>query len=56
MTAAFAVSFARGYDIRQALTYAVAVSAANALTMETGQFKPEDMERLLPFVTVDKVG
>ncbi len=55
MLAAFAVGFARGYAIEKALAYAVAVSAANALTMETGSFRTEDMERLLRQVTVEKL-
>ena len=37
------------------LRYAVAVSAANALTMQTGSFRKEDMERILPQVTVKKL-
>lgn len=52
MLAAFAVSFARGYEIQEALKYAVAVSAANALTMATGHFETADMERILPLVKI----
>ena len=42
MTAAFAVAFARGLSVQEALRYAIAVSAANAMTMETGRFREED--------------
>lgn len=56
MLASFAVGFARGYAIEEALRYAVAVSAANALTMATGHFEMEDMERILPEVVVEQVG
>lgn len=42
MTAAFAVAFARGLSVQEALRYAIAVSAANAMTMETGSFREED--------------
>lgn len=52
MVAAFAVGFARGYEIEDTLKYAVAVSAANALTMKTGSFDQEEMESLREKVTV----
>lgn len=55
MLAAFAVGFARGYSIQDSLKYAVAVSAANALTMATGHFEIEDMEKIYPAVTVEKL-
>ncbi|MDY3920480.1 MAG: 1-phosphofructokinase [Candidatus Limivivens sp.] len=55
MTAAFAVGFARKYSVEEMLRYAIAVSAANALTMQTGSFCREDMERILPQVTIEKV-
>ncbi|HIS30406.1 MAG TPA: 1-phosphofructokinase [Candidatus Limivivens intestinipullorum] len=55
MTAAFAVGLKRGYETPKMLRYAVAVSAANALTMQTGSFRKEDMERILPQVTVKKL-
>ena len=56
MLAAFAVGFARGYSIEETLGYAVAVSAANALTMATGYFEKKDMEQLLTQVEVTKQG
>ncbi len=56
MLAAFAVGFARGYAIEKTLRYAVAVSAANALTMATGHFEKEDMERLYQQAEVTKMG
>ena len=37
------------------LRYAVAVSASNALTMKTGNFRQEDMEEILPKVTIEEV-
>lgn len=43
MTAAFAVGFARGLRIDDTICYAVAVSSANAMTMETGSYRKEDM-------------
>lgn len=55
MTAAFAVGFARGYSIEETLRYGISVSAANALTMETGNFLPEDQKRIYPQVVVEKV-
>ncbi len=55
MLAAFAVGFARGYAIEESLKYAVAVSAANALTMATGHFEKEDMDNIFPKVVVERV-
>lgn len=55
MVAAFAVGFARGYGLEETLKYAVAVSAANALTMATGNYKPEDRDRILSQVTIEKI-
>lgn len=52
MTAAFAVGMARGYSVEDMLRYAVAVSAANALTIQTGSFREEDLEAILPRVEV----
>lgn len=56
MVAAFAVGFARGYGMEETLRYAVAVSAANALTMATGSYKPEDRDRILPQVEIERIG
>lgn len=55
MLASFAVGFARGYTIEESLKFAVAVSAANALTMATGHFEKEDMEAIYPKVVVERV-
>lgn len=52
MVAAFAVGLARNYRIEECLKYAVSVSAANALTMETGHFKTDDQKRLYDQVQV----
>ena len=51
----FATGFAQGWELPQVIRYAVAISAANALTKETGCFQPEDLERLLPQVTVEQL-
>lgn len=55
MTAAFAVGLSRGYSIEETLRYAVAVSAANAMTMQTGNFRQEDMEKILPEVEMLRI-
>lgn len=55
MVAAFAVGFSRGYGIEETLRYAVAVSAANALTMATGNYKPEDRDKILPQVEIERI-
>lgn len=54
MVGGFAVGYARGWDDAQKLRYAIAVSAANALSMGTGSYAPADLERLLPLVVVSK--
>lgn len=46
MVAAFAVGFQRGYTLEETLKYAIAISAANAMTMVTGHFEPEVMEEI----------
>lgn len=55
MVAALAVGLARGYDIEESLRYAVAVSAANTLTMTTGFFKKQDMESIYKNVRITSV-
>ena len=56
MVAGFAVGFVRGLPIGEAFRIALAVSAASALSLFTGDFDPEDYDRLLPGVTVDRIG
>lgn len=53
MVAAFAVSFERGYSLKEALKYAVAVSAANTLTTTTGHYHPEDMRKIYNLIEVE---
>lgn len=55
MVAAFAVGFARDYTIEEMLRYAIAVSAANTLTMATGSFKEEDMKMLYDRVMISRL-
>lgn len=52
MVAGFAVGTARGDSMEETIRYAIAVSTANALTKETGSFRTEDLERILPQVKV----
>lgn len=52
MVAAFAVGLAKGYQIQECLRYAVSVSAANALTMETGSFKESDRKEIYEKVEI----
>lgn len=52
MVAAFAVAYKRGYTPRESLKYAVAVSAANALSEQTGHFEQEELEKIYPCVRI----
>jgi len=54
MVAGFAVGLSRKYTIEETIRFAMAVSTANALTMETGSFRQEDLDWLLTQVEVKK--
>jgi tagatose 6-phosphate kinase len=55
MVAGFAVGFARHLSMAETFRMALAVSAASALSLFTGDFSPADYDRLYPEVSVDKV-
>ena len=55
MTAGFAVAFARRLPVTDAFRMALAVSAASALSLLTGDFDPADYERLYPEISVEQV-
>lgn len=55
MVAAFAVAMDHDYTAKESLRYAVAVSAANALSEKTGYFSVEDRDRILNEVTITKI-
>ena len=55
MLAGFAVGFARGWSIEKSFRTALAVSAASALSLLTGDYQEEDYERILPQVTIEEV-
>lgn len=55
MVGAFAVAMRRSLLIQEALAYAVAVSAANAVNPETGHIRMEDVDEILPKVTVRRL-
>lgn len=55
MVGAFAVALKREYTMEEALRYAVAVSAANVMTMSTGSFEPEVMEKIRKEVEIIKI-
>lgn len=55
MVAAFAVAMQREYSPEESLTYAVAVSAANALSDKTGYFEKAELEKIYPRVTIQKL-
>lgn len=55
MIAGFAVGFSRGMSMEETIQLASAISAANALRMETGFFLTKDMEELLPQIKVTKL-
>ena len=51
----FAVGFVRHLSLAETFRMALAVSAASALSLFTGDFDPADYERLYPEVSIDKV-
>lgn len=55
MIAGFATAMRRKLPIEETIKLAMAVSTANALTMETGNFRKEDVETLLTQVQVRKI-
>lgn len=55
MIAGFAVGLSRNLSMEETIRLASAVSAANAMRMETGFIVKEDMETLLPQITVKKI-
>jgi len=52
MVAGFAVALARGYRPEEMLRLGIAVSTANAMTIETGSCKLQDIEHLLGRISV----
>ncbi|MCI5957507.1 MAG: 1-phosphofructokinase family hexose kinase [Clostridiales bacterium] len=55
MVAGFAVGFARKQPVCDCFRMALAVSAANALSLYTGDFCEADYQRLYPEVTIQKI-
>lgn len=55
MVAGFAVALVRRLDARERLRLAIGVSAANALSMSTGGYDPQDLEAILPRVDIRRV-
>lgn len=55
MLAAFAVGIKNNLSPEDMMKEAVAVSAANALSMATGHFEKKDYETILPGVVVEKI-
>ena len=55
MVAGFAVALVRRLDARERLRLAIGVSAANALSMSTGGYDPQDLEAILPRVEIRRV-
>ena len=56
MMGAMAVAAVGGMAVEDMLRYATAVSAANAMNLETGYFRQEDFQAVLPQVRVKRVG
>ena len=55
MVAALAVGFERGYGAVEMLRFALAVATANALTLETGWYRPEDLPGILDQCKVSEI-
>ncbi|MEE0418882.1 MAG: PfkB family carbohydrate kinase [Lachnospiraceae bacterium] len=50
MTAALAVGLYRDYGIQEILRYGVAVSAANAMSLQTRHFRQEDLNYICALI------
>jgi len=55
MLAGFAIGFAKRLKPEEALRFASAISAANALQRETGFYLKEDFERIYPQISIAKI-
>jgi tagatose 6-phosphate kinase len=55
MIAGFAVGISRGLPIEETIRLASAVSAANAMRMETGFVVMDDVNALLPQIDIKKI-
>lgn len=55
MVGAFAAALERKYGVEETLRYAVAVGTANAMSPNTGDFNPQNLEELLEQVTVEQI-
>ncbi|MDO4337013.1 MAG: 1-phosphofructokinase [Eubacteriales bacterium] len=55
MIAGFAVGMSRSLPMTETIRLASAISAANAMRLETGFFVKEDMEAILPKVQIKKI-
>lgn len=55
MVGAFAAAMKRNLPMEESLTYAVAVSAANAVNPETGHIRMKDVNDILPRVTAEQI-
>lgn len=55
MIAGYAVGFVRNLPIEETIRLASAISAANAMRLETGYFVSSDMEQLLPKIEIKKL-
>ena len=56
MVAAFAVAFERTMGPKEALTYAVSVASAAAMSPNTGEYDPADRDAIMSHVEVRAVG
>lgn len=56
MMAGFAVGIARGYEMENLMRYASAVSVANALQEQTGFIDLNDVNKIIPEITIEFIG
>ena len=55
MVGALAVALERKYKVKESLKYAAAAATANAMSPNTGDFDPKDLENLLKQVSVEQI-
>lgn len=55
MIGGFAVGMGRGYSIEETMRFGCAVATANVMDMNTGSYRQEDLDWLMPKIVIEKL-